>query len=388
MALSPTLQKMQLLSDKFHMLGDDVLRHFYADLQSLKPFGYNAEGKPVKGVPDSYVGISPLECSIGVEYTTTGHAKLEVKFENDIKDVVERCSEVKKIILCTNRPEVKELEKRLRTKAKMNGKELLVIWGEEMARILDDERQDLRRKYLDIPLRALTKHSIIPELSYRLHHSIKVYLSEGAREAVEGSRLPRRRLEAQFNRLHPNRCTGVTLVSGDAGLGKSTWSAYTALRLSCFEAVAWLPAKIISGDDINTAVVNAVYGTKDPSRIDELSTLLRSTNRKLILFLDAIDEHPDYHHLLGELQNFDALSPLSQHIHLVLTCRTEALRSFESIEPNLLPASRHQENSRKIILDRLTEDESEQLLRRQGATFENISNIDASDKSSTRQTYI
>jgi hypothetical protein len=374
MTASTTLDELQRVSDRFHELADAVLRHNYPELRSLKPYGINAEGKPIQGTPDSYVGPSPKECVIAVEHTTTNLDGLKGKFLDDYGKVARECKSAGRVFLCTNRPEDEEIGDVLLEQARTDGRSLEIVWGEDIARTLDDQRQDLREKFLYIPLRNLTQDSLRPALQGRLEQSLR-YLPDP--QSIQ-SRLFRRPLEGDFQRLRPSQRGGVTLVVGEPGQGKTTWSVATARDLARTTPVAWFPAKNIRSDhDLNAAIVDATYGTQAPARADELTILLRRHDRKLVVFVDALDEHSDYTCLLEEMRKFSAQSPLAPHTHLVLTCRTEALALFESLDSRILPSPSWNDEKRRLHLDPLREPEAEQLLTRLGATPGEVATLKA-----------
>ncbi|HEY4244828.1 MAG TPA: hypothetical protein VGM88_33665 [Kofleriaceae bacterium] len=71
---------------QFQSIGDDVLAWALPLLFGLHPFGLNAEGKTVKGVPDSFVGATREACSAAVEYTTQ-KSQQDKKLEHDFDEV-------------------------------------------------------------------------------------------------------------------------------------------------------------------------------------------------------------------------------------------------------------------------------------------------------------
>ncbi len=347
--LGPTLEALQKVGDGFHDLADDVLRHLYPRLRPLVPFGINPEGKPIAGTPDSYVGTSPATCSIAVEHTTTKLDRLAGKFLEDYTKAASCSPNIREVILCTNRPRTNEVADSVIEKAKADKMELTIVWGNELANVLDDHRQDLRLKHLLIPFRHLTGHSLVPATQKQLDRALQQFLPKEELARLD-SRIHRRPMEARFMQLR--RRTGVTMIVADAGLGKTNWSAATARCLAHASPTAWFPAKSIGPGGLNSAIVSAIYGVDDAGRIHELASLLRSTKSVLIVMVDAIDECRNYQQLLKHIGNFLAQSALAAQTHLVLTCRREAVPTFDGIDEGCLPDSGHYEGSRRLKRNR------------------------------------
>jgi hypothetical protein len=362
--MTDTLDKLQDVGEGFHALADDVLRYLYPRCRALEPFGRNSEGKPIVGTPDSYVGSSPSDCTIAVEYTTYAIPRLSAKLLSDYKSASEKCKAATEIILCTNRPRTEGVADAVEAAAAAAGKTLTIVWGEEIAGALD-ARQDLRLEHLRIPHRTLTRDSIVGVLLTHVRRALEVQLGATELEALNG-RLFRRPMEPQFLRLH--RRPGLTLVVADAGQGKTCWSAATALRFARVRPVVWFPAKQVGPEDLNAAIVRASYGVADPTKVHELVTLLQSTQQTLLVFVDAIDECGDYAAMLERVRAFTAQSALAPRTHLVLTCRVEAVEAFDQLDPTILPQPSHHDLGRRLVLDPLRVAESEQLLRRNGTS--------------------
>jgi len=365
--MTETLTKLQEIGEAFHALADDVLRHLYPRCRALQPFGRNAEGKPIKGTPDSFVGPSPKDCTIAVEYTTTATDRLLKKWIGDYDGAIEKCRHATEVILCTNRPETEAISAAIKAKADKTSKRLTLVWGEQVADALDT-RQDLRHEYLGIAHRVLTRESVTGALLGQVRRALDVHLGSSEVAAVNG-RLFRRPMEPQFQKLH--RSPGLTLVVADAGQGKTSWAAATALRFARVNPTVWFPAKEVSADGLPAAIVRAAYGVSDATKAHELITLLQSTRHTLLVFVDAIDEHCDYAAMLQCIRGFVAHSALAPRTHLILTCRAEAVEAFEEIDRAILPALSHSDG-RRLTLDPLRKEESEQLLLRLGTTRNDI----------------
>lgn len=362
--MTDTLGKLQDVGEGFHALADDVLRHLYPRCRALQPFGRNAEGKPIVGTPDSYVGPSPKDCTIAVEYTTYAIKGLKAKLLGDYQSVVKKCRHATEIILCTNRPKTAGIADDVEAAAAKAKKTLTLVWGEQIAEALD-ERQDLRLDHLGIPYRTLTRDSVVGALRGQARRALKVHLGAADVAALSG-RLFRRPMEPQFLKLH--RRPGLTLIVADAGQGKTSWAAATALRFAPVRPVVWFPAKQMAADGLTAAIVRAAYGVDDSTKAHELVTLLQSTGQTLLAFVDAIDEHGEYAAVLEHVRGFLAHSALAPRTHVALTCRAEAVEAFDEIDRTILPAPTHSDGGRRLFLDPLRVEESHQLLRRLGAS--------------------
>lgn len=377
MAENPTLEALQRLSDgRFHRLADEVLRHLNpTEFSQLKPNGINEEDRATKGHPDSYVGPSPEDCVIAVEHTVTAHKGLKAKFNDDLGKIAKACKKAKKIVLCASRPEKIGIADEVRKKAKSTGKWLEIVWGNDIARALDEDRQDLRKKYLGIPLEALHRHSLTPALRARAEQAVRAHLGAEGTRALR-NRLRRRPLETQFNKRRTTRRSGITLVDGPAGQGKTIWSCATALQVAQQNPVVWTRARHIehTKDGVAAAIVTAAYGSNEPAKAFELATLLRASDRYLVAFIDAIDESDDYQDLQERLDHFRTHSTLSARTHIVLSCRTEAIALFEATNPDVLPQRGGSEQSR-LQVPRFQDQESATLLSRLGATKDEIANL-------------
>lgn len=371
---SSTLERMQSLLDGFQELADAVLRHLYPGLRALKSHGVNLEGKPIRGVPDSYVGSSPADCKVAIEHTTTKLSGLAKKFEADLDDVLTRCPSCKTIYLCTNRPETKGLDAAVRAKAKAKGKRLHIVWGELFAKTLDDQRQDLRYRFLGIPIGTLTRHTVRGALEARLTVCLREYLGPEEVRALSG-RIRRLPMETEFRKLDPLR-TGLTLVSAEAGQGKSNWSAAAAVALSARAPTIWMPARtLLEFGSVDRLLVDAAYGSRGEGRVHELASVVRRSPLRLVAFLDGLDECADYGRVLEMLRAFGAMSALADSTHLVVTCRTEALEAFDTVQPGVLPDP---SGNRRLDMDRLRESEAAQLLSRLGTSRAGIAELKAS----------
>ncbi len=373
-AHSVTLNAMQNLGDgDFHTLADHVLRYLYPELRSLRSHGINKEGKAIKGVPDSYVGPCPEDCLFAAEYTTTQSRDLGAKFERDLRGVVTSCKNAQQIFLATNRPFDAAIDAGIQQLATTFQRKLVIVWGNEIARVLDDERQDLRQSFLGIPLEALTSQSMVPHLSRRVRQSVNICQPD----ATAAHRIHRRSFDTRFRQLDPSRRTGITLILGEAGLGKSTWSGATALDLARTYPTVWLQARAVpSGTTgIDLGIINACYGIASPDRVLELVQVLRSSQQWLLVFVDALDEVGDYAEIQGQIQHFQAHSALARMTHLIVTCRTEALETLERLPRNRLPKGTPGDDSRRLSLEPLRQEESEHILRRLGADPNKIAKL-------------
>jgi nucleoside phosphorylase len=213
--------------------------------------------------------------------------------------------------------------------------------------------------------------SFVGSLERQVQGAVQNYLGDDVADSIY-SRLPRRHLEFEFQGLRSR--VGFTLVVGDAGQGKTTWLAGMALSESRFFPVVWFPAKTIASDGLSSAIAAAIYGMNEVAKAQELVVLLSRLTRILLVFIDAIDECGDYALLVQQMQNFKAQSALAGYCHVVLTCRTEALRTFKELGFDyVIPPN--DARVKTLHLDPLRDSDSERLLWRNGATSEGISEI-------------
>jgi hypothetical protein len=348
---------------EFQELGDELLPWLFPELRYLKPHGLSREGKTRRGVPDSYVGPSPREATIAVEYTTQ-QVGTAGKFEGDYASVRDKCPQANAIFLCTNRALSNEETAGLRATARDQHIRLEIVEGVRMAGALAGDRQDLRYRHLKIPIGAHTLSSLLPRLAE--HISVA---SRGRSASVERGRfLPRFRVDVLcFERIR-RAPTGTTLLLGDAGEGKSSWSIDYARRFSVVQPTVWLHALDLSDrslDPLGDAVALAAYGAADPARIPELALLLRREKQHLLIFLDGADETRDYSRLERTLRTFRG-SALGNSTHVVLCCRTEASRQLQEALTALVPDIASKQAT--VRVGPLRSDERKKLLTILGAS--------------------
>jgi hypothetical protein len=375
--LEETFVRLQQLEQgKFQLLGDELLPWSFPQLVGLEPFGLNAEGKTRKGVPDSFVGSDPKTCRAAVEYTTqaTNLDGENGKLAGDYSSVRQSCSAATTIFLCTNRPiEGLDLEF-LQARAAADGVALRIVGGRTVSRLLCD-RQDLRKRFLRIPIGAHSLTSLIEELRVRLPELLAGHVPSGDLQAC----IARPRTDhALWKRISTGRA-GATLVVAPAGLGKTTWSALDAYRNSGAQPTIWIAASdlpLASPDPLQVAIVHAAYGVSDPARATELAELLRRERGTVRLYLDGLDEAQDYTAIARSIRVFRA-GVLSQHTHLVMLARNgaeDALReSLGKIQPELFD----RDSKAKIALEPFSREEIAMHLARQGASPADIRHVEA-----------
>jgi hypothetical protein len=361
---APTFEALQLLEQgQFQELGDELLPWSFPELQHLKPHGLSKEGKTRKGVPDSYVGPTPSEAVVAVEYTTQA-TDLPNKLEADYSSVREKCPHVATVILCTNRLVPEGDMNGLRTKAKADGIRLEIVDGSILARILGRDRQDIRQRRLRIPIGAHT----LPSLLARLADSVATATAGRSAAIEQGRFLPRFRVDVRFFERTRRDPAGTTLFQGDAGEGKSSWSIDYARRFALVQPTVWLTAHDLSGgtsDPLGEAVALAAYGCTDAARLPELALLLRREKQHLLVFIDGADECRDYRRFERALRVL-RLSALGDLAHVILCCRTESARLLQDALKSLLPEAISQQAT--LHIGPLGDNERKKLLAMLGVS--------------------
>lgn len=370
--LDETFQELQRLSaEKLHELGDLLLPTIAPSLAGLRKHGLNTEGKTRKGTPDSFVGDSARTCRVAVEYSTQATG-VEGKLRDDFGKVRQHCPTAREIALCTNRSlEGKDLDS-LKGAAAQNGVQLQIIDGRELTRVLCSDRQDLRARFLNIPIGA---HTILS-----LTRGLARALDEMGRGRVDSESQNRFVPRPKFDRVVRDASAAtpgrVLLLTAPAGFGKTTWSFDYARRHADDAPVFWVSAKelaLTQVDPLSIAVVHASYGTPDAHRVAELADLLRRERRCLHIVLEGIDEVRDYAALADRLKSFRR-SRLASVSSLLLTCRAEAVPLLERyLRPSLPEAfgtfqETGQGSSGKIRLPEFDAEQATALLRKSGAT--------------------
>ncbi len=325
--LSQTFEALQQLEQgEFQELGDELLAWAFFELRQLRPYGLTSGGKTRKGVPDSYVGPTPREATIAVEYTTQA-TNTVAKLESDYASVREKCPSAGRVFLCTNRAIPSKASHLLRAKASEERVTLEIIDGVRLATLLAGDRQDLRHRFMKLSIGAHTLPSLLARLSDNVASA-----SRGRSSAADnGTFVPRFRLDVLcFERVR-RAPFGTTLLLGDAGEGKSSWSIDYAKRFAVVQPTVWLHALDVnqaSTDPFGEAVALAAYGTADVGRLPELALLLKREKQQLVLIIDGADECRDYKRLQRSLRAFRA-STLGGLTHAVLCSRTEAARQLQ-----------------------------------------------------------
>lgn len=358
-----TFEELQRLEQgKMQSLGDELLPGVFVQLVGLKRRGLNTEGKTTRGVPDSFVGKTPEAAHAAVEYTTQA-TQLDKKFLSDFDNVRKECPNAQSIFLCTNRDTEGLDLHALRLKADQARVHLEVIDGRKLAEWLCTLRQDLRRRYLGIPIGAHTGASLIHTLREHLRVMTERRTEPGALEQF----VPRGAFDLAVIR-HTRRGPGWTLLTAPAGMGKTTWSVEHAHRYSFVEPMVWMRAMdlaALSTDPVGERIALAAYGASDAGRLPELAELLRREKRLLLLFIDALDEARDYGQSERQLRSFRG-SALARHAHVILLCREQAAPLLVEALTGALPELGDAET--RLVLPGLGHFDSELLLRRQGAS--------------------
>lgn len=367
-----TFYELQRISpERFHDLGDLLLPSIVSGLADLRKHGLNSEGKTRKGTPDSFVGDAPATCQTAVEYSTQDE-DLGGKLVRDYWKVRKQCPQATKIVLCVNRSTQGLDLSAIEEDAASNHIALHVVDGCKITNALCQFRQDLRARFLGIPIDAHTYISLVRAMGERL--------DDAARGKVESQALDRFILRPSVERAVQEATHGklnsTFLIVAPAGVGKTTWSFEYAKRHAGVEPVLWLPVTdlgLTQTDPISLAVVQAAYGSADPKRINELADLLRRDCKSVRIIIDAIDEARDYAALVRCLRAF-RMSCLAKLSNVLLTCREASIpllrQELGPSYPELFEFAGHwnRRSSGCMRLVELDRDQALALLRKAGAT--------------------
>ncbi len=347
-------------------LGDELLSTVSWAFFGLRPKGMNPEGKTHRGTPDSYVGPSAKLCRTAVEYTTQRTDRTG-KCEGDYASVRKKCPDANVIGLCTSRSLDGEDLEPLMTKAKADGVTLHVIDAGELSRLLCNERQDLRRRYLGIPTSSHTPSSLIQHLARQLPT-----LAAGR---IDGQALERPFLRATADTQMLKRLSlrpQLTLVTASAGVGKSTWSYDIVRRHAGNLPVLWTAAQTLASaeeDPISLRVAHTAFGSASAERAIELAELLSRCRLTPFICIDGLDEAHDYAHLIEKLRIFHR-SSIGRLSHILLTCRAEAAPQFKASLQDMIS------ERECFVLRHLRDDEARLFLEQEGATPEHVRQVE------------
>jgi len=362
--IKDTFEALQLLEQgEFQELGDELLPWAFPELRNLKPFGLTREGKTRRGVPDSFVGLTAGEATIAVEYTTQA-SDTAGKLGSDFRSVRGKSPAADRIFLCTNRAVEEADLTSLRDQARTAGVRLEIVDGARLAAILSRDRQDIRQRFLKIPIGAHTLASLLSTLS----ETIEIATRGRSSSVSDGRFLRRFRLDVLcFERVRRDP-RGTTLLLGEGGEGKTSWSIDYARRFAVVQPTVWLHALDLvdkSVDPLSAAVSLAAYKSADPARLPELAALLLREKQHLLLFLDGADESRDYSYIERALRSFRK-SAVGELTHVVLCSRTEAAQQLQDALSVFVPDLNSEQNV--LRLGPLRDDERRKLLALLGAS--------------------
>jgi hypothetical protein len=304
-------------------LGDELLPRIDHRLGGLQSNGVNQDDRTVTGVPDSFVGPSPEDCLIAIEYTVQRRT-IAKKFASDLRTVAQRCPRAGLVVL-VSASSIDGLDlSEVYTEASNHRREVLPIGGDQLAGLLDSVRQDLRHDYLNIPIAA---HSI---------ESVRRVFAARTRDALMNGRIRREDLEIPIQRdrltrevaIRTAQLGGTTCVHAPIGTGKSTWSYAFAMSRGETTPAIWIAASDVAWhagiDPIAAQLTHVAYGAPSPERILDLVDLLNRAAVGLILVLDGIDEVEDYTLLARALNEFST-GAMGARTHLIATYKTNAM---------------------------------------------------------------
>lgn len=310
-----TFDQLQRLSDdQFHKLCDDLFCRLDRRYCRLETYGLNADGDSIKGQPDSYVGETPSTCTIAFQYSVEKKGWWR-KIKKEVREAVRASPRVQEIVVATpcdkNRsgPRDKTVDWLSEAKAEAGNRTLQVYDGRKITRYLDNDRQDLRSKYLHIPYSQLSSDSIVASCEIANSQAIAELESSGR---YDPARYSPRRADSRLFELwqHAVRSTcderssdghAVRLIAlvNDSGVGKSSLLATFVRSFGSTLPALLLQARNLafaSEDSLVIHVVQALYGVLDHStRNMEESALVHHLTGgfPLTVVLDGLDEAKD-----------------------------------------------------------------------------------------------
>lgn len=357
----------EIQAGPFQRLGDAILPHIDPGLDGLIPNGINADDQTTKAFPDSYIGASPTSCVIAVEYSRKAE-EIPAKFLEDYKKVRRRCRFAHTIYLVSaHRIQCLDLSG-VTSLARQEGVVLHTIGAEAIAKILDEQRQDLRRHFLKIPIAAHSRQSLLAEMSHRCAEILKDQLTN-QKSAIA---LPREQ-HARLIQLQRDAPPSHILIVGPLGIGKSTWMFAFANSLRSIAPTVFLRAADVVASDtldpISDLITHSAYGANGGELTISLGELLGRERLMVSVIIDGIDEVSSYEKLHRGLLAFKR-SRLAPRTHIVLTCREEAEGHWRTYFERGFQELLRDKDPRYIRMPRLRWDEPGNLLMRLGATHE------------------
>jgi hypothetical protein len=340
-----TFDRLQQLSDgEFHSLCDDLLCRLEPRYRRLRTHGLNPDGVSIKGQPDSYVGDTAATCTIAFQYSVD-KGDWWNKIIDDVRDAVKVSPGVQEIVVATPRnidrdgPKQGTFDWLSKAKAEAGKATLQPPYdGRDIARLLNDEHQDLRFKYLQIPYSRLSALSILASCKKANGQAIEELEASGrydpARYATRDA--DRRLFELWQRALRPTNAGGspdrnpVRLIAlvNDSGVGKTSLLAAFVRSLGTAIPAVLLQARNLafaSEDSLVTHVVQAIQGVMDPiSRSTEESAIVYhlAAGLPLVVVLDGLDEAKDAYSVRRAI-NYWLKSRVGQMSILVVSSRPE-----------------------------------------------------------------
>ena len=170
--------------------------------------------------------------------------------------------------------------------AREDGVALRIVLGPALAAVLAGDRQDLRQRYLGIPIGAHTRASVLSDLELRLKESLPTPVRDAlarrtiARPTSDRSLHSLLGSEKIASYLSPRQLASASLSGqpGTCSRGRRSgpWCRAPANRL-----------KLAQADSIALRVAQMAYGAAHAERIAELAALMKRERMRLLVVLDS-----------------------------------------------------------------------------------------------------
>jgi hypothetical protein len=338
-----TLEKLQQLADgEFHRLCDDLFRRLEPRYRRLRTHGLNAQGVSIKGQPDSYVGQTADTCTIAFQYSVD-KGNWWNKIIQDVQDAVKASPRVQEIVVVTprniDREGPKSVDWLTAAKAAAGNATLQPPYdGRDIARMLDEEHQDLRYEHLRIPYSRLNGPSILASCEAANSQVVKELIESGRYDPARYS--PRDADRTFFSlwqrALHlangtassKRRLVRLIALVNDSGVGKTSLLATFVRSLGAAVPAVILQARdltLASENSLVTHVVHVLQGVLNPEARDEEEAAIvyhLASCFPLTVVVDGLDEAKDVEAVRKAI-TFWLKSKIGQASALIVSSRPE-----------------------------------------------------------------
>lgn len=304
-----TLEALQNLEDgPFHRLCDALIRRWSQRYHDLQPHGINDREQSIKGQPDSFVGNTAADCSVGACYSTERGGGWARKAIRDVADARKACPLAEEFLVATPRDVSRDLEKERRKawvsdlRAAAAPARVRVVGGRLLAMWLDRDHPDLRWELLRIPYSRLTRPALVQsanESSRRVLARLKQ--QERYAPATYSVRRADRELYDRWQTAcdpdhHAERRATLVPVVSSAGMGKTSLVAHFVATFGGALPIVFLEARRFAFESEETlvrAVITDLQGVLAVEhRVQEEAALVHQLGEehRLTVVVDAIDE--------------------------------------------------------------------------------------------------